>query len=530
MAYSIYLRKSRADRELEKQGLGDTLKRHRDTLIELARKMNITIGEIYEEVVTGDSIAARPQMQRLLNDVSEGKWEGVLVMEVERLARGDTSDQGIVSNTFTYSNTKIVTPLKIYNPADEFDQEYFEFGLYMSRREYKTIQRRLHAGMEASCREGNYIHNTPPFGYERVKNTDSKGYRLEPKPGEAEIVKLIFQWYTQGVLQKNGSYKRLGTALICDKLNTEYSIKPRSGVWTVPTISTMLRNEHYLGNIVFGKKRRQKVLDSGNVTLKWVHNAPGTYEVFEGKHPALISRETFDAAQARLALNPRRPSKSITNPLAGIIKCGMCGRNMYRRPYQKRGQTASLICQEKTCHNVSAPFPLVEAALLNAIQEWIDGYEIQEEQNTYDIELLNSKISLLEQYQKQIDGYNKQLSRIFESYENGVYDSDVFLTRQKTVSSQISKTEQAISKLEKEIKQDKEYFDNQEQLIPHAKKVLDIYKTSDDVQLKNDLLKSVLDKVVYTKTANGHFKNQRIDDFKLELFPKLPKNKGLSDK
>ena len=79
MAYCIYLRKSRADRELELQGFGETLKRHRDTLIELAKKKNLPIGEIYEEVVSGDSIAARPQMQRLLNDVSDGKWEGVLV-------------------------------------------------------------------------------------------------------------------------------------------------------------------------------------------------------------------------------------------------------------------------------------------------------------------------------------------------------------------------------------------------------------------------------------------------------------------
>ena len=108
MAYCIYLRKSRADRELENQGHGDTLKRNRDTLIELAKKKHLVIEEIYEEVVSGDSISARPQMQRLLNDVSEGKWQGVLVMEIERLARGDTSDQGIVTNTFTYSNTLII--------------------------------------------------------------------------------------------------------------------------------------------------------------------------------------------------------------------------------------------------------------------------------------------------------------------------------------------------------------------------------------------------------------------------------------
>ena len=140
-------------------------------------------------------------MQRLLNDVSDGKWEGVLVMEIERLARGDTSDQGIVTKTFTYSNTLIITPMKTFNPTDEFDQEYFEFGLYMSRREYKTIKRRLHAGMEASCKEGNYILSYTTIWIFHCKEQKSKGYRLN-LPGEAEIVKLIFQWYTKGILKR----------------------------------------------------------------------------------------------------------------------------------------------------------------------------------------------------------------------------------------------------------------------------------------------------------------------------------------
>lgn len=524
MAYCIYLRKSRADRELELQGFGETLKRHRDTLIELAKKKNLPIGEIYEEVVSGDSIAARPQMQRLLNDVSDGKWEGVLVMEIERLARGDTSDQGIVTKTFTYSNTLIITPMKTFNPTDEFDQEYFEFGLYMSRREYKTIKRRLHAGMEASCKEGNYIHHTPPFGYSIVKNKKSKGYRLEPKPGEAEIVKLIFQWYTKGILKEDGSYELLGTARIADKLNSEYSIKPLGGVWTIPTISTMLRNEHYLGYIVFGKKKRKKVVENGIIVDKWTRNE--SYGLYKGKHPALVSQDTFNLARERLSRNPRRPSKTITNPLAGVIKCGICGRSMYRRPYQKRGQSASLICSEKTCHNVSSAFYLVEDALLTAIKEWIDGYEIKEEANKYDTSVLESKTKLLEEQQKQLITYKNQLTKVFEAYENGIYDSDTFLNRQKTVSESISSTEEAIVKLNKEIANEREIISHQEEIIPKAKKILEIYKTSDDVQLKNDLMKSILDKVVYTKTANGHFKDQRQDDFKLELFPKLPKNKG----
>ena len=155
--YCLYLRKSRIDLEAEANGQGDTLARHRADLLKLARKRGLNITGCYEEVRSGESIAERPEMQRLLNDVEAGRWTGVLVMEVERLARGNTTDQGVVADTFKYSDTKIVTPNKVYDPGDEFDEEYFEFGLFMSRREYKTINRRLQRGRRASLSEGKYI-------------------------------------------------------------------------------------------------------------------------------------------------------------------------------------------------------------------------------------------------------------------------------------------------------------------------------------------------------------------------------------
>ena len=132
--YVIYLRKSRADAEAESRGEGETLLKHEKALIALAQRKNFLVAEIYREIVSGETIAARPLMQKLLGEVGAGRWAGVLVMEVERLARGDTIDQGVVAQTFKYSGTKIITPNKTYNPLDEFDEEYFEFGLFMSRR------------------------------------------------------------------------------------------------------------------------------------------------------------------------------------------------------------------------------------------------------------------------------------------------------------------------------------------------------------------------------------------------------------
>lgn len=162
MSYAIYLRKSRADMDAEAHGGGETLARHRASLLELARKRALSVGAVYEEIVSGDTIAARPQMQRLLAEVEAGIWDGVLVMEVERLARGETIDQGIVAQAFKYSGTLIITPAKTYDPSNEFDEEYFEFGLFMSRREYKIINRRLQAGRLASARAGEWIGGPTP--------------------------------------------------------------------------------------------------------------------------------------------------------------------------------------------------------------------------------------------------------------------------------------------------------------------------------------------------------------------------------
>ena len=72
--------------------------------------------------------------------------------DLEAEARGDSIDQGVVARAFKYSETLIITPFKTFDPNNEYDEEYFEFGLFMSRREYKTIRRRLNAGCDHRAR------------------------------------------------------------------------------------------------------------------------------------------------------------------------------------------------------------------------------------------------------------------------------------------------------------------------------------------------------------------------------------------
>ena len=265
MPYCLYVRKSRADAEAEARGEGETLARHTNTLLELAKLRHLDITQIYREIVSGETIAARPVMQQLLSEVEQGMWDGVLVMEVERLARGDTVDQGIVAQTFKFSNTKIITPVKDYDPNNEFDEEYFEFGLFMSRREYKTINRRLQRGRITSVKEGKYLGSQAPYGYQREKIAGDKGYTLAPLPSEADIVRLIFQLYTKGEKQEDGSYKRLGVSRIVRRLNDMHISPRRSDHWSPATVRDILINPVYIGKIRWNWRKGSKKMVDGHI-------------------------------------------------------------------------------------------------------------------------------------------------------------------------------------------------------------------------------------------------------------------------
>ena len=103
-------------------------------------------------------------------------------MEVERLARGDGIDPGALSQAFKCSGTKIITPAKTYDPANEFDEEYFRVRTVHVPPRYKTIQAPHGGRTHCLGQEGKYMGKTDPYGYFRVKVPNGKGYTLKLKP------------------------------------------------------------------------------------------------------------------------------------------------------------------------------------------------------------------------------------------------------------------------------------------------------------------------------------------------------------
>lgn len=514
----IYLRKSRADREAEAHGEGETLARHEHILLDLAKKQGYNIGAIYREVVSGETISARPVMQKLLHEVESGMWDGVLVVEVERLARGDTIDQGVVSRAFQYSDTKIIAPTKIYDPNNEFDEEYFEFGLFMSRREYKTIKRRLNNGRISSVKEGKYCGNKPPYGYERVKLEKEKGYTLRPVPAQSEVVKMIYTWYA------GDGCKQIGVAKIVRKLNKMGIESALGGDWTPASIQGILTNPVYIGKIRWNGRKTVKTIQNGQV----VKTRPRSKDalICEGLHPAIIPDDLYNSVQEIRQKNPPRPisiKNAVRNPLAGIVYCSKCGRAMVRRPYQKRGQEDTLMCPYTSCSTVSSKLSLVEKAVLDGIKEIAEKYKLNNDINVPSNAInsgIVSKQNLIREKESELESLNAQKAKQYDLLEQGIYTTEVFLERSKTIAISIQSCSDTITKLREEIKHDENIMVQQSDFVPRCEELLNNYWNL-DVESRNKMLKSLIEKVVYSKDKRNAYRHGNEANFEIDIFPKI---------
>lgn len=244
---AMYLRKSRADEEAEKFGEGETLVKHKKILMKVAKEKGLNIIKIYEEIVSGESLVHRPEMLELLKEVEQGLYDGVLCMDMDRLGRGDMEEQGLILKTFKNSNTKIITPRKIYDLRDEFDEEYSEFEAFMARKELKIINRRLQRGRIRSVEDGNYIGTLPPYGY--VIAYTERYRTLKPHLEQAPIVKMIFDFYTN---------HNMGGGKIANKLN-QLGYKTYTGIdWSSYSVLNIIKNEVYTGKVQWKKKKYKK--------------------------------------------------------------------------------------------------------------------------------------------------------------------------------------------------------------------------------------------------------------------------------
>lgn len=482
-AYIIYLRKSRADSPEE--SVEEVLSKHEQMLQEFAeRELGGRIPEhcIFREIVSGETIEERPEMRKVLAAIENPAVKAVLIVEPQRLSRGDLEDCGKIVNALRYTKTQAMTLNMTYDLTNKMERKFFEQELMRGNDFLEYTKEILLRGRIAAVKKGAFIGNCAPFGYDKAIIDGM--HSLKPNE-DADAVRLVFDLYV------NQDMTFLQIARHLDSIG----VKPMRGKqWEKCSVKNMLKNVHYAGFVRFGGKKTEKVFENGQLVKK--RGVPVNAEdviIAQGKQQALVTQEIYDEAQRKINNHPRiQPDKTLKNPLAGICFCSICGRTMSQHPY-KHARTR-IECRHATCKgSKSAPLDEVVAAVVFALEN--------EKLPELEVKLKSNAGNSLKIQQQQLKKMNDELAELQEQenrqyvfLEKGIYTEDVFMKRNKELHAEMEALKTRIFEAKKVLPQEVDYA---EKIVKLKEAISGLKNENISVEAKNKLLKAIVQRIDY---------------------------------
>jgi len=286
---------------------------------------------VFEDEGYSGANLARPGLESLRDLAAAGQIEAVLVHSPDRLSR-KYAYQVLLGEEFSRCGVALVF---LKSPAGKTpeDQLLVQFQGMIAEYERAQIAERSRRGKRHKAQQGVVnVLSGAPYGYRYVKRSDHAEAYYEVVEAQAQVVRMVFEIYTQQGFTINAIARLLN----------ERQIPTRTGNtrWERTTVWGMLRNPAYRGAACYGKtelRPRQRVTrplrqrhgvpsrDSAN------HERPRP-EWIEIPVPALVSDETFALAQEQLESNKRHSPRRTAEPslLQGMLVCKQCGYALYR--------------------------------------------------------------------------------------------------------------------------------------------------------------------------------------------------------
>ena len=304
--------------------------------------------------------------------------------------------------------------------------------------------------------------------------------------------------------------KDMGTPNIAHALDNLH-IPPRKGEhWSQASIKDILSNVHYIGKVKWNWRKTVRIVEDSEVIK--TRPRKGEYHISEGKHPAIISDELFNAAQDKKGKNPRhKKSAPIVNPLAGLLYC-KCGRAMMMKKYTANGKTyLSYACYDQVhCGTGSCRVDLLIDTVADILRQNIANFEIHIKNDNGDsVKLHQAHIKNLEQRLKDINA--RELSQ-WEAQSN----PDPSMRMPQAIFKQLNE------RLQKEKAEVEAALHQAYETIPQSVNYVE------KVQTFRDALNALLDPEKSAKDKNRHLKDciERIEYYR-EKPVRLKKGEGV---
>ena len=481
---AIYLRKSRDD-ETEV----DVLSKHRQTLYALVEQEKWTY-EVYEEIVSGDSLELRPKMIKLMQRLEEEIYDGVVVMDIDRLSRGDDEDRGKILKKLARYDVKVITPQKIYDLNDEDDSMHVGFKAFMARCEYMMIKKRLKQGKIAGAKQGKWTNGKPPFPYEYSRDTKA----VSINPDKNVTYRLIVEKYIN---------EPMGLQELAVWLNLAGVPPLTSGSpWSSTKLHRLLTSEVHLGKIVYQKTRGSFPKDG-----KVIKRSQDEWIVVDSQHLPVKTQEEHSKIMAKLQHNLLIPKKARAGvrPLTGILYCAKCNHRMqFREKTLKDGNKAlySLCTHQypdgRNCEQVGRRldqdfFDALFDGILSNIRAAVAGSK--------DEAAIKDLRAMIGQKMDKVSQEDKALKRVYTSYEDGVYSADEFAQRRQGREVVIKALHKEVQAMNEQLATISGQYSGAE-LKQQLKQFKKNWKRASSPKQQNSLIKSVVTRILYDRTGD----------------------------
>ncbi|MFR1831972.1 MAG: recombinase family protein [Lachnospiraceae bacterium] len=301
-------------------------------LLDYAKKNQFQVEEQWifqENGISGRTAQKRPQFQKMIASAKSEShpFDAILVWKFSRFARNQEESivyKSMLRGKYGVDVISISEPI-MEGPFGSLIERIIEWmDEFYSIRLSGDVSR----GMTEKALRGGY-QSRPPFGYQ-LSCTDG---RLEPDPQKSLIIKQIFSWYVLDGLSPFFIAQKLNTLGISTSLGNPFETR---------AVKYILQNPLYAGTIRWNRTdgKTGTIRDS----CDWI--------LAQGHHPAIISKDLFDATQKRLSNEAAlshpyaKPSQMVRHWLGGILKCPNCGRSLCscRRRRKTMPDTFSFQC------------------------------------------------------------------------------------------------------------------------------------------------------------------------------------------
>ena len=498
----VYLRKSRSDDPL--LSVEETLAKHEKILDEWTeRHFGVAVPDTqkYREVASGETIQERPAIQRVMRMVEEPKYMAILAVDVQRLSRGDLEDAGRIMKLLRYTNTLVITPDMVFDLNDEYDRDRFKRELERGNDYLEYTKKIMNRGRLLSVSQGNYIGNVAPYGYDKdwVMDGKRKCPTLKINPEQAEVVRMIFDMY---VTQDMGAHN------ICHALDA-FGIKPPRGEhWSPYSIRTILTNIHYLGKVKWYNRKTVNVVENGEIRQTRPRTNADDVLIYDGKHPAIITEDMFNAAREKMGRNHRTKSTTkVRNPLASLLFC-QCGRAMSLRTYTSHNGAPRLLCDGQVhCGTGSCLYDEIIERVIVSLEQSIADFEIKLNSDGNEADKL---------HEKMVKGLEKRLKDL-EAKEVSMWESQAHPDPEQRMPQHIFKqlNDKLLAEKEEVKKALQKAYETMPTPIDYEEKILlfkdalDALKNPNvDAQTKNTLLKRCIERIEYNRAKPERTKSQ----------------------